>query len=184
MHWILIGIGAIGLVVVSLTAAAVLCWCLWYGFRLVLHPEWEAPAVLTLVGLALVGALPKSQFLNLTLAFAVFTTLPLWFEGRVWRRHRRQAFNDRGEQSVDTWLSELITPIGASVSPRLYPAIISCIGEQRPPTRDEVRLVAARLWREGLAPRVGSQSLASFAARRVLLRGTIAALSGEKASRH
>lgn len=65
----------------------------------------------------------------------------------------------------------------------IYPAIKACICEERLPTRGEIRAVASRLWREGLAQRFGSKSTqASFTARRVLLRAAIAALSGTSTS--
>ena len=66
---------------------------------------------------------------------------------------------------------------------RMYPAITACIRDQRSPTRDEIRLVASRLWREGLALRFGPESApANFAARRILLRAAVAALSGRTSS--
>lgn len=179
MQLVLILAGAIGLVVGSLAAAALLCWFLWYAFRLVLHPEWGASAILILLVLALGGELPISQFLDMTLAFAIVATLPLWFAGRTWRRLRKRVLNGGSKQSVDLRPSEPIAPTETVLSPRLYPAITACICEERSPTRDEVHVVASRLWREGFAQRFGSQTLpASFAARRVLLRAATAALSG------
>ena len=60
-----------------------------------------------------------------------------------------------------------------------YPAITACICEPRAPSRDEIRLVAARIWREGFAPRAGMWPRgASFAARRLLLRAATVALRG------
>jgi len=57
-----------------------------------------------------------------------------------------------------------------------YPAITACIRNPRAPSRGEIRLVAARMWREGFAPRGATP--ASFAVRRRLLRATIVALRG------
>lgn len=180
MQLILILAGAIGLVVGSLLAAALLCWFLWYGFRLVLHPEWGAPAILALLVLALFGELLTSEFLHMTLAFAVIAAAPLWFAGRAWRRVRRQLLDRPREQGVGPSTSAAIAPTELMLSARLYPAITACICEGRSPTRDEVHIVASRLWREGFAQRFGSQNVpASFAARRVLLRAATAALSGK-----
>ena len=179
MQLILIAAGAIGLIVGSLAAAALFCWLLWYVFRLALHPEWGAPAILILLVLGLVGKLPKSQFLDMTLTFAVVAAVPLWFAGRAWRRQRRQALKRRCEQGVDLQVSEPIEPTEAVLLPQLYPAITACINDERSPTREEVHVVASRLWREGFAQRFGSQTVpASFAARRMLLRAASAALSG------
>ncbi|QBM76635.1 hypothetical protein E2E30_13300 [Sphingomonas sp. AAP5] len=179
MQMILVMVGAIGLVVTSLLAAALLCWFLWYGFRLVLHPEWGAPAILTLLVLALLGELPTSEFLHMTLAFAVVAAAPLWFAGCAWRKQRRPVLDAQCEKR-GIWPSAPTAPAETVLSPRLYPAITACICEERPPTRDEIHVVASRLWREGFAQRFGSQTVpASFAARRVLLRAATAALGGK-----
>lgn len=179
MQLVLILAGAVGLIVGSLAAAALLCWSLWYAFRFVLHPEWGASVILILLVLALGGALPKSQFLEMTLAFAIVAALPLWFAGRTWRRRREQAVNGESKQRDYLRTSVPIARNETVLSPRLYPAITACICEERSPTRDEVHVVARRLWREGLAQRFGSQTApASFAARRVLLRAATVALSG------
>ena len=64
---------------------------------------------------------------------------------------------------------------------RLYPAITACIVEERAPSRAEVRLVASRIWREGLVRRAGDPTPISamrFGERRSLVRAAIAALSG------
>lgn len=179
MKLILVAAGAIGMVVGSLAAAVLLCWFLWYAFRLMLHPEWGASAILMVLMLALFGELPKSEFLNMTLTFAVVAAVPLWFAGRAWRNQRRQALKDRCEHGVNLRSSQPTVPTKTMLSPRLYPAITACICEERPPTRDEIHVVASRLWREGFAQRFGSQTLpASFAARRALLRAATVALSG------
>jgi hypothetical protein len=88
MHTILVMITSIGLVVGSLFAAAALCWLLWQIFTSIHHPEWAPSVVLVLAGLALTGNLPHSQFLQIVLAYAVAAAIPLWMEGRAWRRHR------------------------------------------------------------------------------------------------
>lgn len=182
MQLILIAAGAIGLVAGSLAAAALLCSFLWYAFRLVLHPEWAVSAVLILLVLALAGDLPKSPFLDMTLTFAVVAAVPLWFTGRAWRKQRERVLDSRRKLSVQPRTSEPFTPTETALWPRLYPAITACICEERPPTREEVRMVAARLWREGFAQRFGAQTVpASFAARRLLVRAATAALSGKAA---
>ncbi len=179
MQLVLIAAGAIGLVVGSVAAAALLCWVLWCVFRFVLHPEWGAIAILALMVLALLGDLPKSQFVDMTLTFAVVAAVPLWFAGRAWRQLRKQALSSDHGQTAEFWSSKPIEPTETLPSPRLYPALTACIGEERSPTRNEVHVVASRLWREGFAQRFGSSTApASFAARRVLLRAALGALQG------
>ena len=58
-----------------------------------------------------------------------------------------------------------------------YPAITACIGEARIPGRDEIRIVATRLWCEGLAFRPDSP-VATFGIRRRLIGAAITTLSG------
>jgi len=184
MQLILILAGAIGLIVGSLAAAALLCWFLWYSFRLVMHPEWAISVVLILLVLAAAGELPRSQFLGMTLTFAVVAAVPLWFAGRAWRRQRRQAMDGWRKPSAKLRRSPPIPPPEAGFPRRPYPAITGCIGEDRIPTRGEVHLVASRLWREGFAQRFGSRTApASFATRRALLRAATVALSGRHADR-
>lgn len=60
-----------------------------------------------------------------------------------------------------------------------YPAITACIGEARIPGRDEIRMVATRLWREGMALRPGSP-VATFGVRKILIGAAIAALTGSR----
>lgn len=86
MQTILMVAGAIGLIVGSLMAAALLCWLLWDAFRLVLHPELTALVVLMILVLAVMGKLPNSQFLHMVVAFAVVAAIPLWIAGRAWRK--------------------------------------------------------------------------------------------------
>ena len=179
MQFILIVAGAIGLVAGSLAAAALLCWLLWHGCRLALHPEWAAPAVLILLVIALIGKLPKSPLLDMTLTFAVIAAVPLWIAGRAWRKQRRQASNSARLQGAGSRPGEPIAATESAPSHRLYPAITACICEDRSPSRDEIHTVASRLWREGFAQRFGSQSPPeSFAVRRLLLRTAKAALRG------
>lgn len=64
-----------------------------------------------------------------------------------------------------------------------YPAITHCIGEARTPDRDELRIVAGRMWHEALRPYFAARGMAaSFAARRILLRAAAAALKGGPAT--
>lgn len=175
MELILIAVEAIASTIGSLAAAGLLCWLLWYAFRLVSHPEWGAVAVLMLLGLALLGALPKSEFMKMTLMFAVIAAVPLWIAGRAWHRQCLQ----KPDESLVSNHDAPAAPMESAPLFDVYPAISACIRENRSPTRNEVHVVAARLWREGLAQRFGSPSQpASFAARRVVLRTARAALSG------
>lgn len=179
MQLILMVVEAIGLIIGSLAAAVFLCWCLWYAFRLVLHPEWGTSIVLMLLLLAFPGDLPKSQFLDMTLTFAAVAAMPLWFAGRAWRKERPQNLVRPSEQAVAPSPSTAIASTETLLSPQLYPAITACICEERPPTREEIHVVASRLWREGFAQRFGKQTMpASFAARRALVRAATAALTG------
>ncbi|AXJ97388.1 MULTISPECIES: hypothetical protein [unclassified Sphingomonas] len=179
MQLILMVVEAIGLVVGSLATAVLLCWFLWYAFRLVLHPEWGVSVVLMLLLLAFAGELPKSPFLDMTLTFAVVAAVPLWFAGHAWRKESPQHLVKPPEQGVAPSPSKATAPTETVHSPRLYPAITACICEERSPTREEIHVVASRLWREGFAQRFGSQTMpASFAARRMLVRAATAALSG------
>lgn len=178
MEFILISVEAIVSTVGALAAAALLCWVLWHAFKLALHPEWAAAAVPMLLGLALVGALPASEFLKMTLMFAVIAAVPLWIAGRAWHGQSRQDLDGAPGQELVPDHDDPAEPTSAPLFD-LYPAISACIRENRSPTREEVHLVAARLWREGLAQRFGSPSQpASFAARRVTLRTARAVLSG------
>jgi hypothetical protein len=86
MNAILVVISAIGLVLGSLVAAGLLCWLLWRTLALVRHPDWAAAVILILIALAVTGNLPNSQLLDLALAYAFVAVVPLWFEGRTWRR--------------------------------------------------------------------------------------------------
>jgi len=101
MHTILMMISSIGLVVGGLAAAAALCWLLWQLFRPIRHPDWAPSIILVLAGLAVTGNLPDSQFLHLALAYAVAAAIPLWMEGRAWRRHR--AIEDSANSGVSSW---------------------------------------------------------------------------------
>ena len=179
MELILIAVEAIASTVGGLAAAALLCWLLWSAFRLVSHPELGAVAVLMLLELALLGALPQDEFVKMTLMFAVIAAVPLWIAGRAW--HSQSVQNPDGARA-QSLVSDHDAPAAPMESTPLfgeYPAISACIREDRPPTRNEVHGLAARLWREGLAQRLGSPSQpASFAARRVVLQTARVALSG------
>lgn len=186
MDLILIATEAIVSTVGALAAAALLCWVLWYAFRLAAHPEWAAAAVLMLLGLALIGVLPKSEFLKITLMFAVIAAVPLWIAGRAWHRKSRQGRDGASTPGLVRGHGDPAAPATSVPLIDVYPAISACIRDNRSPTRNEVHVVAARLWREGLAQHFGSPSqAASFAARRVELRTARAVLSGgEQAARY
>lgn len=88
MIMVQLAIESVGLVVGSLAVACVLCGLLWGLFRLVGHPAWGPPLVILLVPMALLGWLPRGEFLDFTLIFALIAALPFWVEGRAWReRH-------------------------------------------------------------------------------------------------
>lgn len=57
-----------------------------------------------------------------------------------------------------------------------YPAITACIAEERGPNRAELRLVAPRIWREGMKYLTGDTP--SFGQRRKLVRAALTALGG------
>lgn len=86
MDTILTVVTSLGLIIGSLAAAAMLCWLLWRMFLLIHHPDWAPIGIAILVALALTGHLPDSQLLALALAYAVAAAVPLWMEGRTWRK--------------------------------------------------------------------------------------------------
>ena len=175
MHLLLIGLESITLVIGSLAAAIMLCWLLWVLFRLLRHPAWAAWAILVLLALACTGHLPASPFLQMVLAFAAIGAIPLWTEGRVWRPVT-------GDSALETRPAK---PAPANAIPQRpgygrYPAIVACIGENRRAERAEIRMVAARIWREAYEPRgARSNTTPSFALRRRILRAAKHAVSGQ-----
>jgi drug/metabolite transporter superfamily protein YnfA len=100
MQMILMVAEAVAETVGSLIAAALLCWLLWEAFKLMRHPAWAIGAVLLLTVLAIIGALPKSEFLNMAIAFAAVGALPLWIEGRAWRKRRLKDQANAQKRSV------------------------------------------------------------------------------------
>lgn len=80
----------VGLVFGGLAAAALLCSVLWQLLRRLHHPEWGAPAIVLLIGLAAAGKIPHSEFSSMMLAFLAAAVVPFWIEGRVWRRHWKE----------------------------------------------------------------------------------------------
>ena len=93
MPILLVMVESIGLIVGSVVAAILLCWFLWSAFRLIRHPAWGPPIVVVPVILWAANMLPRSEFLHMTLLFALLAAIPFWVEGRAWRlawieRHR------------------------------------------------------------------------------------------------
>jgi len=178
MYLLRIGLESIALIIGSLLAAILLCWLLWFLFRLLRHPAWSALAILALVALACTGRLPASPFLQMVLAFAALGAIPLWSEGKAWRRRA---------QDNALWRRRSAAPgkaAPAKVIPspgyRRYPAIIACIGEDRKAERAEIHMVAARIWRETCqAQGMRADVTPSFAFRRRLLRAARRATSGQ-----
>jgi len=162
----------------SIAAAITLCWLLWRLFRLLHHPDWAAFAAVPAGALALYATSPDHVFYRMIVAFTLVGAVPLWIEGRAWCR--RQA-----KPAVEPELRRSGELAGASHDrARRYPIMIACVGEARQPRRDEVRAVAARIWREGLRQQAASQSSAgSFAMRRFVFRVATAALSGQAVRR-
>ena len=161
------------LIVGSILAAILLCSLLWQSFKRIGHPEWGAVVILPAVALGLYETLSGSVFFRMTLAFTLVGAVPLWIEGRAWRRrHGHAGIAHEPRQGRDMSITR-------PVRSRQYPIIIACIGEARQPRHDEVRAVAARIWREGLRQTVASQNPAgSFAMRRFVFRVAKAALTG------
>ena len=85
MQVLLVIVESIGLIVGSVAAAILLCWFLWRAFRLVRHPAWGPPIVVVPVILWAANMLPRSDFLRMTLVFALLAAIPFWIEGRAWR---------------------------------------------------------------------------------------------------
>ena len=182
LQLVFIVIGASALVVGSLLAAALLCWILWSLFKVMRHPQWAAGAIAALVVLAIVGELPRSQFLSLSLMFAALAASPMWSAGRSWRVRSVPRVANTHLRCVEPEKAQAQVPVEKNACPSrraMYPALAACIGENRRPTRAETHIVASRLRQEDLAGRFSPHSSQkTFAARRALLRAANAALSG------
>jgi hypothetical protein len=177
MHLLLIGFESLALIIGSLATAIVMCWLLWFLFRSVHHPAWAALAIFLLAALACTGHLPASQFLQMALAFAVLGAIPLWTEGRAWRQ--RAIYDAPRSRPATPGRTARANPIPRPGYGR-YPAIVACIGQDREANRAEVRMVAARIWRETCqAQGLRSDLTPSFARRRRLLRAARYAMSGQ-----
>ncbi|MDP5281123.1 hypothetical protein Q9Q95_19520 [Sphingomonas sp. DG1-23] len=176
MHTVLMIAAPIGLVAGGLALTVLLSCLLWQVLKPVRHPEWAPIVIVVLLVLAVTGVLPRSDLLNMVLAFSAVATIPLWIEGRAWRRRRPEA--GRSRRRAVPAPKPLPVATGDRSYP-LYPAITACLSEGRRPDHDEIRIVASRMWREGFALRFAPHAqTASFAARRLLLRATKAALAG------
>jgi hypothetical protein len=97
MQILLVIVESIGLIVGSVAAAILLCWFLWRTFRLIRHPAWGPPIVVVPVILWAANMLPRSDFLRMTLVFALLAAIPFWIEGRAWRA----AWIERQRSGVD-----------------------------------------------------------------------------------
>ena len=97
MQILLVIVESIGLIVGSVAAAILLCWLLWHAFRLIRHPAWGPPIVVVPVILWAANMLPRSDFLRMTLVFALLAAIPVWVEGRAWR----VAWIERQRRDVD-----------------------------------------------------------------------------------
>ena len=182
MHLLLIGLESVLLIVGSLAAAVMMCWLLWFIFRSLRHPAWAAVAILLLVALACTGHLPPSPFLQMVLAFAALGAIPLWTEGRAWRHRASYDAPRRPSGRPGRMAPPTLVP-RPGYGP--YPAITACIGQDRQADREEVRMVAARIWRETCQARgMRWDATPSFAVRRRILRTAKYAMSGEIPAHH
>jgi hypothetical protein len=171
MGTVLVMLGSIGLIVGSLTAGILICWLLWSAFKLIRHPELGPPLVVIPAFLALTGRLPDSEFLAMTLIFAVLAVVPFCIEGLAWRARTL----DRDVslmQAVAPAIDRLSTP---AISYGRYPAIAGCICEARRPSPGELKRVASRVLHEAFA---GQGPAPAFAEKRAALRAAKAALEG------
>ena len=175
MQTILLVAQSIGLAIGGLVGADALCWLLWQTGKLLRHPDWAAMVVVFLAGLAITGNLPRSDLLDMSLTFLAAAIIPLWLEGRTWRRGRH-ARDDRQDGALAK-SAQTIASRQRNTGP--YPAISACLCSGMPPNRDEIRLVATRIWREAFQSRSESQT-PSFAIRRILIRAAKAALTGSQ----
>jgi hypothetical protein len=94
MHVILIILGSIALMAGSMIVGILSCWLLWIAFKRIGHPECGPPIVLVPVVLAVIGRLPTSEFLVLTMIFASLAVIPFCVEGLAWRAHTLHHEND------------------------------------------------------------------------------------------
>ena len=97
MRILLVIAESIALIVGSVAAAILLCWLLWHAFRLIRHPAWGPPIVVVPVIFWAANMLPRSDFLRMTLLFALLAAIPFWVEGRAWR----VAWIERQRRDVD-----------------------------------------------------------------------------------
>ena len=85
MDMLLVIAESVGLIVGSAAAAILLCWLLSRLFRTIRRPAWGPPVVIVPVVLWATGVLPRSDFLHMTVMFALLAAIPFWMEGRAWR---------------------------------------------------------------------------------------------------
>lgn len=169
-------VGAILTVVGALAAAILLNWLLWHAAALVGHPAWGPPLVAIPVILAVTGRLPANGLIGLTLGFAAVIAIPLWVEGRKPPADRPGRVTSTPTTNVVPLASARSAVVPASSR---YPAIAACIQDSRRASPQDIKKVAARVWRESFT---GSPADTSFAARRSCVRAARLALEGDRSS--
>ncbi len=170
-------VGLIGLTFASAAAGMLVCFVLWYAFKLVRHPEWGPVLVVLPVMLALADKLPDSEFLRRSLVFAAILAGPFSIAGLAWRLGLRDRDRATAELESDPKRESYSSIEKKSLSNHYarYPAITGCICEDRRPSPGEVKRVALRIWHEALVARGRTPT---FRERRIVLRAARAALEG------
>lgn len=95
MQAVLLVADAVGSVVAALRPPCCSAVCSGGSFRLVRHPAWSAFAIVLLPALALLGKLPKREFMDMVLVFTALPAIPLWITGREWRKQCSRGWHDR-----------------------------------------------------------------------------------------
>ena len=170
-------VGLIGLTLASAAAGVLVCFVLWYAFKLVRHPEWGPVLVVVPIVLALANKLPDSEFLRRSLVFAAIFAGPFSIAGLAWRLSLRD--RDRAtagmEPGAEPESRRSIGTMRSSDHYARYPAITGCICENRRPSPGEVKRVALRIWHEAL---LAQGRTLTFRDKRIVLRAARAALEG------
>lgn len=166
------------LIVGSILVALFLCRLLGQTFRLLRRPEWGAALALPAIALGLYGSSADNVFLRLVLTFTLLESVPLWLEARTRKGgYARAPTKDEPRQHREPSLVQ-------QKMPQRYPIIDACIREGRRPRHGELRVVADRIWREGIQRSLGPPNpVTSFAMRRSAFRAARAALEGNSAEK-